>query len=44
MKNAYEETINDLRIEIVNTKWWRFKKIYELAILIEHYEKLKNEA
>lgn len=42
MINAYETTISDFEIELRNTEWWRFKRIYLLNKQIEHYESLLN--
>jgi len=43
MIDAYETTIRDFEIELRNTEWWRFKRIYWLNCQIEHYEKLLEE-
>jgi len=40
MKQAYIETINDLRVELSNTKWYMFKKAMILQKKIEYYELL----
>jgi len=40
LKKAYEITIEDLRIELCNTPWWKFKRVDCLQKDIECYENL----
>ena len=42
MKQAYKDTIKDLKIELDNTEWWRFLKIARLHEEIGYYEELLN--
>lgn len=42
MKEAYLQTIDDFRIDLSNTEWWRFKIINYIERQIEYYEGLLN--
>ena len=42
MKEVYETTIDDLRIELMNCGLFEFKRMNRIQKEIDHYEKLLN--
>lgn len=40
LRKAYEDTIEDFRIDLCNTSWWKLKRIDYIQKQMEHYQEL----